>query len=325
MKKSLLALAVLGAFAGAVSAQFLVTLYGRVDLSVAKNAGSADKVIQNGSGSRLGLRGSEDLGGGLAAVFNIEHRFDADTGVQTSKDSVDFTKSTSSMGKFWSARSFVGLKGGFGQLVLGREYTTAFLGSQLANDPWGWDTVAATTGISGITGGGIAKLRNDKAITYNLNAGPVALGAQVAESQPAAGLVNKPMNFSLGLNMGAFSANLGYEVTGEEAAEKAKVMTLGGKAKFGMVGVGLSYTDGTKSNGQDVKGFMGTVTADVGAGQIRFAAGQRETNDVKDISLIAVGYHHAVSKRTTLYVDVANNSKLASEKSAYNLGVKHNF
>lgn len=312
MKKSLLALAVLGAFAGAASAQSSVTLYGRVDLSVAKNAGSADKVIQNGSGSRLGLRGSEDLGGGLAAVFNIEHRFNADTGNITAA-------------RFWHGRSFVGLKGGFGQVLLGREYTTAFLGSQLVNDPWGWDTVATTTGASGITGGGIAKVRNDKAITYNLSAGPVALAAQVAESQPSAGLVNKPVNFSLGLNMGAFSANLGYEITGEEAAEKAKVLTIGGKAKFGMVGVGLSYTDGTKANGDDVKGYMGTVTADVGAGQIRFAAGQRETADVKDISLIAVGYHHNVSKRTTLYVDVANNSKLNSEKSAYNLGVKHNF
>ncbi|MCK6425663.1 MAG: porin [Burkholderiaceae bacterium] len=329
MKKSLLALAVLGAFAGAASAQSSVTLYGRVDLSVAKNAGSADKVIQNGSGSRLGLRGSEDLGGGLAAVFNIEHRFDADTGVQTSKDTASYNATTGKVtvnsGKFWSARSFVGLKGGFGQLVLGREYTTAFLGSQLANDPWGWDTVATWTGTSGITGGGIAKVRNDKSITYNLTAGPVSFGAQVAESQPAAGLVNKPMNLSLGLGMGAFSANLGYEITGEEAAEKAKVLTIGGKAKFGMVGVGLSYTDGTKANGDDVKGYMGTVTADVGAGQIRFAAGQRETADVKDISLIAVGYHHNVSKRTTLYVDVANNSKLNSEKSAYNLGVKHNF
>lgn len=312
MKKSLLALAVLGAFAGAASAQSSVTLYGRVDLSVAKNAGSADKVIQNGSGSRLGLRGSEDLGGGLAAVFNIEHRFNADTGNITAA-------------RFWHGRSFVGLKGGFGQVLLGREYTTAFLGSQMANDPWGWDTVASGTGTIGITGGGIAKLRNDKAITYNLAAGPFSLGAQVAESQPAAGLVNKPMNLSLGLGMGAFSANLGYEITGEEAAEKAKVLTIGGKAKFGMVGVGLSYTDGTKANGDDVKGYMGTVTADVGAGQIRFAAGQRETADVKDISLIAVGYHHNVSKRTTLYVDVANNSKLNSEKSAYNLGVKHNF
>jgi predicted porin len=225
----------------------------------------------------------------------------------------------------WHARSFVGLKGGFGQLVLGREYTTAFLGSQLANDPWGWDTVAASTGTSGITGGGIAKVRNDKAITYNLSAGGFALGAQVAESQPAAGLVNKPMNLSLGFGAGPVGVNFGYEVTGEEAAKKAKVMTLGGKMKFGMVGVGLSYTDGEKSNGQDVTGFMGTVTADVGAGQIRFAAGQRETNDVKDISLIAIGYHHNVSKRTTLYVDLANNSKLASEKSAYNFGLKHNF
>lgn len=312
MKKSLLALAVLGAFAGAASAQSSVTLYGRADLSVAKNAGSADKVVQNGSGSRLGVRGSEDLGGGLAAVFQIEHRFNADTGNTTAT-------------RFWNGRSIVGLKGGFGQVVLGREYTTAFLTSQLANDPWGWDTVATSTGTSGITGGGIAKVRNDKSITYNLTAGPVSFGAQVAESQPAAGIQNKPTNLGVGLSFGAFSANVGYELTGEEAAEDAKVLTIGGKGKFGMVGVGLSYTDGTKANGHDVKAYMGTVTADVGAGQIRFAVGERETNNVKDISLIALGYHHNVSKRTTLYVDVANNSKLASEKSAYNLGIKHNF
>ena len=81
MKKSLLALAVLGAFAGAASAQSTVTLYGRVDLSFAKNIGSEDKDIHNGSGSRLGVRGVEDLGGGLKALFQIEHRFNADTGI----------------------------------------------------------------------------------------------------------------------------------------------------------------------------------------------------------------------------------------------------
>ena len=128
MKKSLLALAALTAFTGAVSAQSNVTMYGRIDLSVNKGVGTTDKTISNGSGSRLGLRGSEDLGGGMAAIFNIEHRFNADTGVDGS-------------GRMWSARSLVGLKGNFGQVTLGREYTTAFLGSQLINDPWGWDTV----------------------------------------------------------------------------------------------------------------------------------------------------------------------------------------
>ena len=78
MKKSLIVLAALGAFAGVASAQSSVTLYGRVDLSVNKPVGSANKGISNGSGSRFGARGVEDLGGGMSAFFNIEHRFDAD-------------------------------------------------------------------------------------------------------------------------------------------------------------------------------------------------------------------------------------------------------
>ena len=68
MKKSLLALAVLGAFASAASAQSSVTMYGRVDLSVGKPIGTANKGLFNGSGSRLGMRGVEDLGGGLKGV-----------------------------------------------------------------------------------------------------------------------------------------------------------------------------------------------------------------------------------------------------------------
>ncbi len=83
MKKSLLALAVLGAFAGVASAQSSVTLYGRVDLSAGKGAGVEQNSLANGSGSRFGVRGVEDLGGGLQALFNIEHRFNADTGAQT--------------------------------------------------------------------------------------------------------------------------------------------------------------------------------------------------------------------------------------------------
>ncbi len=80
MKKSLLALAVLGAFAGAATAQSSVTMYGLIDLGVGKPAGTANKGMFQAAGSRLGMRGSEDLGGGLKGLFNIETRFDADTG-----------------------------------------------------------------------------------------------------------------------------------------------------------------------------------------------------------------------------------------------------
>ena len=77
MKKSLLALAVLGAFAGAASAQTRVTVYGVVDAGVAyKNDGNPagktlglDSGLQ--SGSRLCFKGSEDLGGGLSAIFTL--------------------------------------------------------------------------------------------------------------------------------------------------------------------------------------------------------------------------------------------------------------
>ena len=169
MKKSLLALAALTAFAGAASAQSSVTLYGRVDLSVVKGIGSDAKNIANGSGSRLGLRGTEDLGGGLSALFNIEHRFNADTGAD----------STGNV-RFWNGRSLVGLQGGFGQVVFGREYTTAFLGTQLIADPWGWDTVAAQNGITGL--GGIAKVRNDSSVTYKIAAAGFSFGAQIAEA-----------------------------------------------------------------------------------------------------------------------------------------------
>ena len=75
MKKSLLAFAVLGAFAGAASAQSSVTLYGLIDANLGKDIGSSAKRMAQGASSRLGFRGAEDLGGGTSAIFQIEHRF----------------------------------------------------------------------------------------------------------------------------------------------------------------------------------------------------------------------------------------------------------
>lgn len=129
MKKSLLALAVLGAFAGAASAQSSVTLYGKLDLGFAKAAGSADKQVADGSSSRVGFRGVEDLGGGLKALFQFEHRFNPDTGTVTNT-------------AFWHGLSTVGLGGSFGTVNLGRQYTAAYSLATGVIDPFGGDTVA---------------------------------------------------------------------------------------------------------------------------------------------------------------------------------------
>jgi predicted porin len=324
MKKSLLALAALTAFAGVASAQSNVTLYGRVDLSISERMNQSTQNIENGSGSRLGLRGSEDLGGGLAAVFNIEHRFNADTGVSQGGVNVAGQAVGTSL-RFWSARSIVGLKGGFGQVVLGREYTTAFLGSQLINDPWGWDTVVADA-TAALTGGGISKVRNDSAITYNLNMAGFSFGAQYAEATDTINnFQDNPYNFSVGYAGGPFSLNLGYEVTGLQGVADEKVMSIGGAFNFGAFKIGGNWVDGTKANGQDVTAYMITGTAVLGQGEVRAMYGQRETGNTTDINSWALGYHYALSKRTTLYTDYVSNSKLASNKNGYDFGIKHNF
>jgi predicted porin len=319
MKKSLLALAVLGAFAGAASAQSSVTMYGRVDLSIGKNSGSAAKFLANGSGSRLGMRGVEDLGGGMKALFNIEHRFNADTGAMTDSS------------RMWGGRSIVGLEGGFGQIVLGREYTTAFLQSQLIADPWGWDTVAASTGTSAITGGGIARVRNDSSITYRIAASGVAFGAQIAEGSDAlSSFDKKPFNFAISYAGGPLSLALGYETYDLASAGRGKAnwTTLNGAYNFGAFKLGALIgrgDSGTAATG-DHKSYLLTATAPIGAGEFRAAYGKLESSVVGDVNkTFALGYHYSLSKRTTLYTDFANNNKAATSKSAYDVGIKHNF
>ena len=312
MKKSLLALAALTAFAGAASAQSSVTLYGRVDLSVAKNLGSDAKEMQNGSGSRLGLRGSEDLGGGLSALFNIEHRFNADTGAD----------STGGL-RFWNGRSLVGLKGGFGQVVFGREYTTSFLGTQLWADPWGWDTIANQAGLTGL---GIAKVRNDSSATYNVASGGFSFGIQIAEATDTINKFQaKPLNFNVGYAAGPLRASFGYEKTGSEAAGNEKMWSTAISYDLGMVKPGFYYGKGTTVSDASNKAWMLTATAPMGAGEFRASYGRLKSNDTTLSKRLALGYHYSMSKRTTLYVDFANDSELNDNKSAYDVGLKHNF
>lgn len=314
MKKSLLALAALTAFAGAASAQSSVTLYGRLDLSVNKGIGSDAKNMSNGSGSRLGFRGVEDLGGGLSALFQIEHRFNADTGAD----------STGGV-RMWNGRSIVGLQGGFGQIVFGREYTTAFLGTQLIADPWGWDTVAAQNGITGL--GGIAKVRNDSSATYKIGAGGFSFGAQIAEATDSINTFgSKPVNFNVGYAGGPLNASFGYEKTGRDGADgDEKMWALQASYNLGMFKPGFFYGKGKAVSGADHKGWMLTATAPLGAGELRASYGRLKANDTEVSSRAALGYHYSMSKRTTLYVDIARDGAVAAEKTGYDVGIKHNF
>ena len=116
MKKTLLALAVLGTFAGVASAQSSVTIYGIVDASIVSmdnGATTNGRTTRMDSGrdsaSRIGFKGVEDLGNGLKATFLLESGFAADTGALASANSL------------FNRLSYVGLESNsWGGLRLGR-------------------------------------------------------------------------------------------------------------------------------------------------------------------------------------------------------------
>jgi predicted porin len=170
MKKSLVALAAL-AVAGVASAQSSVTLFGVVDASIsnystkstwqpttpfaiqpiAVPAGrkqSQTSLANSGyNSSRLGFRGTEDLGGGLAASFWLEAGIGNDTGV----GGLSGTSATDRNGGLaFNRRSTVSLSGGFGEIRLGRDYTPTF---------WN-DTVFDPFGTNGVGNNLISNINN---------------------------------------------------------------------------------------------------------------------------------------------------------------------
>ena len=317
MKKSLIALAVLG-FAGAASAQSSVTMYGRVDLSIGKPIGTAQKGLFNGSGSRLGMRGSEDLGGGLKGIFNIETRFNADTGTAQGfgLTTVNPAGGAGQSNRFWGARSIVGVAGGFGEVTLGREYTTSFLQSQLQGDPWGWDTIASQDVI---TGGLIGTVRNDSAITYKSPSfGGFGFQLQTAErTDTFVNRVKRPVNLALTYAAGPVFVGFGHEVVGNNA----KWTSLTANVKFGAFKPGIFFGSGNTATNAKHRALALTGTVALGAGELRVFAGnlKNKTASVTAASNFAVGYHHSLSKRTTVYFDFARNGKAATQKDRLRL------
>ncbi|MGI9024927.1 MAG: porin [Burkholderiaceae bacterium] len=175
MKKLVMAAAVLGAFAGAAQAQTSVTLYGIADGNVRfdhTNIGTLKSVGSGGeSGSRWGLRGSEDLGGGLKANFILEQGFDIGDnaspqgsiggGASAGLGGTSTAPHTSSGSRIFSRVATVGLAGAFGEVRFGRGYNPLFL-VQATADPFGAGMLGQVSNVYVNN-----TIRNDNAIYYD--------------------------------------------------------------------------------------------------------------------------------------------------------------
>ncbi len=225
MKKLVMAAAVLGAFAGTAQAQTSVTLYGIADGNVRfdhTNIGTLKSIGSGGeSGSRWGIRGTEDLGSGLKANFIFEQGFDLGDnsapqgniggGASLGPGAVGGANSTphSSTGsRIFGRTATVGLAGPYGEVRFGRGYNPLFL-VQATADPFGAGFVAEASNL--YTNNSI---RNDNAVYYDT---PRLYGVQVS----------------------------GVYQFGESSTD-VTVPTAGSQAKRGndRYGAGITYADG---------------------------------------------------------------------------------
>ena len=323
MKKSLLALAVLGAFAGAASAQSNVTIYGKLDLGLVKtNDGDSllvgapgnDRLqLNEQAGSRLGFRGSEDLGGGLKANFAIEHRFTPDTGAQTSGTT------------FWQGFSWVGLSGDFGELRLGRDYAPAFYPANRA-DPWGYDTIAQlgnTHMWAGYTTTSGVRMSNMiKYNTPNFNGLTASVAASLSETEG----VKNAYGFNVVYAAGPLYVGLGYDTKDETAGGKNNVFILNGEYTFGAFTPNVAYSQ-SKVDGDKVKNFAVGLKAALGPGELKAAIARLDPEgDDNNTLKLGVGYHYPLSKRTKLYADLGTaKTQEADRRTGVDFGIQHNF
>lgn len=360
MKRSLLALAVLGAFAGVASAQSSVTIYGVLDVAVSKtNNGtsqSAAAVVNGNNPARgfstqnvwavgqahanmLGFTGREDLGSSMYARFDIQARFLPDTG----------TLATPNV--FWAGRTVVALGSTqWGEIYAGREYTpVSWIG--IAADPTGWNYVSRLDTTYTLAGYGSGSANDNSYIRHNNGIGyktPKFNGLQ-GEAQIAAGEGVTPRR-AIGLSAvyaaGPIYAGIGYDgmdsnnrviaLTGSYDFGIAKVYANGAQARGGFNGgsFGGAYTPNYRA-----KSFSAGVAAPLGNGKI-FAQGGRYdptgsgagvTGLLSKSTKFGLGYEYNLSKRTFLYTTAATAKKdnvgatTFSRANGFDVGVYHKF
>ena len=298
------ALAIVGASA---CAQSNVTIYGKFDLGVRKAVGTDNKEVATGSDGRLGFRGTEDLGGGLSTFFDLQHRFVPSTG------QIDGAQ-------FWKGIAVVGLQGGFGKVGLGRQYIAAFSLVQDQIDPFGADTVAGVRDI-GMRVGGITKVRIDSAIRYDLSMNGFNFAASTAEATPNGG-PDRPMSVAVNWKSGPLFLAAGLE---DPAGSKDRQWNVGAAYNVGSATLSAGYADGRTNAGLDAKGYVLGLNLPLGNGAVKAAYGTQKVDGTTTASKLGLGYHYSLSKRTTIYTDVGHDSKRASDKTGYDLGIKHVF
>ena len=339
MKKSILALAALAtlAAAGAASAQSSVTVYGRLDASVGSERIDGTSTTRLFSGnlttSRLGFRGTEDLGGGLKANFQLEGQLNVDEG----------TGRATGGGLNFARASWVGLSGGFGAVRLG-----------LTDSPYKdiYDMgVSNNLFDSEFTPTKIAYLSGDVGTASGVSDYSSRLSNMIRYDTPRFGGFSASLGYSLdenpanssdttALNLRYRAGKLDVGVAFQNQANNTLALdrdftVLSASYDFGVAAVSGQYQITDQANGLEDRDYAIGVNFPLGKFNLSagYAKGKSELNGLSsgDGKAFAIGATYTMSKRTRLYAglldgDVDNGSGAqARERRLYAVGIRHDF
>ena len=333
MKKSLVALAVLAA-SGVASAQSTVTLYGILDVyagsvKAAVPGATSQGVVNSGAiqQSRFGFKGSEDLGGGLAANFVLEQGFSADTGAQ------------GTAGQMFSRQAYVGLSGGFGEIKLGKPWTAYDDISGATQPTWDSNIFSPTNNVF-------------NSVNYNANPGNTvyyatpnvagfsgAASYSFGENKTATLSASKVKSFHVKYEGGPLYAGLGYQDEESQAGVSLKYTRLNASYDLGVVKLLTAY--GRVKN--EAAGAPTSKEWQIGAdfpvsGALTISGGYARSKD-EDGAVgtaakrtgVGLAALYALSKRTNLYaglqrakIDAFGTANDVTGRTAA-VGVRHTF
>jgi predicted porin len=322
MKKTLIVAALSALAAGTAFAQSSVTVYGRFNTTMERidSNGSVTKQLVNNA-SRIGFKGTEDIGRGLKANFILEHGFNSDTG-------------TPSSSAFWGRQSEVNLQGGFGMVRLGTFTSEAYFATSDYIGMHNHETGDSSDAFYAYIG------RNSNKVAYRLPefAKGLSIEGAVTAGEGRPGQV-RTYDAAINYAIGPVALGFGYEKNGD-----AKQFAFRGLYEVGPFAFGAMVqrdTDGYGAKLGNRTNFRLSGAYNLGASEFHLnvgSAGSYSKLSNSSAKQFTVAYNYNLSKRTKVYTYYTkiNDSKARlytggtangkdGQFSALAFGVRHNF
>ena len=336
MQGKLLAAALFASLPLVASAQSSVTIYGVADAAIAREDTGAPNgsrtIVASGnqSTSRVGVRGTEDIGGGLTAMFNLEAGVALDTGMGDSA--------------LFGRRAVVGLEGKFGLVTIGREYSPIadIAGASDINGQGFYGT-----NLNSFNTGRLTRRLNNSVNYKSPSLSGVKLAAAYSAGETLTGASQTLMGVSATYTLGDLYLGAGYHNIERQLTGDDKEMIVGAAYKMGAIEFRTNYmsADPTGNNNQYEQINAGMSYA-FGPNKVFGNFQRSELENGARGNGFSLAYSYTLSKRTNVYAayaSIANNDlglfginsagssvappagALGADPKAFTLGMRHSF